>query len=221
MCPLCYIGNTNLENALAQFPHKDDVEINYRPFQLFPDAPSNTGKGYYEYTSMTHGGLSVDYVRESNKRVIALAKSVGLNYDLDILIPGNTSNALQISLYAKAHDRAKEWGVRIYKAYFIDGLDIIDPEMLAKFGSEIGLDHDEILKALKNSAYKALLESERSYAESIGITGTPFFVINNKLGVSGVKSKDDFLNILNQAWTEAKSAPKLNIIKGRSCDKDG
>ena len=134
---------------LVEFQHKENVEIAYRPFQLYPDAPSNTGKNYYEYTSMTHGGLPIEYVKEGNKRVIALAKTIGLNYNLDILIPTNTSNALRISLYAQEQGKAKEWASRIYKAYLIEGLDIGDPQMLAKLGSEVGLDAAGTIKNLK------------------------------------------------------------------------
>lgn len=221
MCPLCYIGKTNLENALSEFQHKKDVEIIYRPFQLYPEAPSNTGKNYYEYTSMTHGGLPIEYVRESNKSVIALAKTVGLNYNLDILIPTNTSNALQISLYAQEKGKAREWSSKIYKAYLVEGLDIGAPQMLSKLGSEVGLDVQEILYILNSDKYKSQLQTERSYAESIGIGGTPYFVLNNKIGISGVKSKEDFLNISNQIWVEENQSRELNVVEGRSCDING
>ena len=221
MCPLCYIGKTNLENALNEFPNKDKVKIVYHPFQLFPDAPSNTGKNYYDYTSMTHGGLPVDYVKEGNAKVVDLAKSVGLRYDLDRVIPTNTLDALRISLYAQEEGKAKEWTSRTYRAYFIEGLNIGDAQTLAKLGSETGLDAQEILKILSGDKYKSLVQAERLYGESIGIDGVPFFVLNIKTGISGVRSKEEFLNILNRVWREGNPIQQLNIIEGQSCDING
>lgn len=221
MCPLCYIGKTNLENALPEFQHEADIEMVYRPFQLFPDAPSNTGKNYYDYTSMTHGGLPVDYVREGNAKVIALAKTIGLNYNLDSLIPTNTLDALRIGLYAQEKGKAKEWTTRIYSAYLTEGLDIGDTQTLADLGSETGLDHDEILRILSGDQYKSQVRSERKYAEGLGIKGTPFFVMNNKHGVPGVRSKDDLLKLLNSIWMEENTMVISDETEGQSCSSEG
>ncbi len=67
-------------------------------------------------------------------------------------------------------------------------------ETLVQLGSEIGLDRQEITSILNNGDFSALRQSERAYAESLGIRGTPYFVINNKLGISGVKTKEGFFD---------------------------
>lgn len=220
MCPLCYIGKTNLENAISEFQHKENVEMAYRPFQLFPDAPGNTGKNYYDYTSMTHGGLPIDFVKEGNRKVIALAKTVGLNYNLDILIPTNTLDALRISLYAQEQKKAKEWTSRIYSAYLIEGLDIGDAQTLANLGLETGLDRHEILEILNSDQYKSQIQNDRKYAEELGIGGTPFFVMN-KYGVAGVRSKDEFLQLLNNLWIEENTRLTLDLTKEQVCNAEG
>jgi predicted DsbA family dithiol-disulfide isomerase len=221
MCPLCYIGKTNLENALREFPDKDKVKVTYHPFQLFPDAPSNTGKNYYDYTSMTHGGLSVEYVKEGNARVVDLANSIGLQYNLDRVIPTNTMDALRIGLYAQEKGKAKEWTSRTYRAYFTEGLNIGDAQTLAKLGSETGLDAREILKILSGDKYKSMVQAERLYGLSIGVQGVPFFVLNNRTGVSGVRSKEEFLSILNKVWSEGNPGQLSDISEGQSCDING
>lgn len=220
MCPLCYIGKTNLENAIKEFKHKEDIEVSYRPFQLYPNAPVNKERNYYEYTSGTHNNISVDYLREANAKIVAMAKSVGLNYDLDRLIPTNTTDALRITLYAKEKGKDKEISAKLYSAYFEKGLDIADETTLANIGAEIGLNPEEIFRILKTDQYKKELNESRSIAESIGVRGTPFLNMNSKIGVSGIKSKEEILSILNQVWTDENNT-KLDIIQGESCGIDG
>jgi predicted DsbA family dithiol-disulfide isomerase len=220
MCPLCYIGKTNLENALHGFEHKKDVEIAYRPFQLYPDAPSNTGMNYYEYTAMTHGNLPIGYVKDGNRAVVTLAKSIGITYDLDSLIPTNTGDALRVGLHAQKYGKAKEWSEKIFKGYMVEGLDVGKPEVLVNLGSDIGLDPLEILQILEGDRYRIELKKECVYAKSIGIRGTPFFVINDKYHISGVRSKEEFLIALKDMWSEANVERGIAKIEGLSCGAD-
>ncbi|OQP54561.1 hypothetical protein A4H97_21570 [Niastella yeongjuensis] len=202
MCPLCYIGKVNLEKAISELPYRENVKVVYHPFQLYPNAPLNKDRIYYEYTSKTHNNISVDYVKEANKNVIALAKSVGLNYDLDKLIPTNTTDALRLTLYAQEKGKHKELSQKLYNAYFVEGLDIADAETLIQLSSEIGLDKTEIRDILPTDRYKNDLKSSRMSGERIGISGTPFFIINNKYAISGVKPKEVFIDVLNKTWAE-------------------
>jgi predicted DsbA family dithiol-disulfide isomerase len=41
ICPYCYIGKRRLEEALVKFQHKEEVNIEYRSFELNPDAKVN------------------------------------------------------------------------------------------------------------------------------------------------------------------------------------
>ena len=198
MCPLCYIGKTHLENAIIELQDKCTVEVIYRPFQLFPDAPVNTKRDYYEYTSMTHGGMPVVGVRAGNLKVVAMARSAGLNYDLDNLIPTNTTDALRITLYAQEQGKAKELSAKIYQAYLIKGQNIADIETLTELASQVGLGEQAIREILSCDKYKSEVKAWRSLGEKQGIKGTPFFVINKKYSISGVKTKVEILDILKK-----------------------
>ncbi|WP_135557746.1 DsbA family oxidoreductase [Paenibacillus cymbidii] len=201
MCPLCYIGKTNLENALKRFEHKNEAEVVFRPFQLFPDAPSGNGKNYYEWTAEIHGGaMTADYVRESNAAVIRMAKEVGLTYHLDTLIPSNTTDVLRVAVYAQERGRAGEWLARAYKAYFTDSMDIGNPDNLAKLADESGLDAQEVLLMLSGDQYRDTVRNERQHGSKIGVSGTPFYIFNDKYALSGVRSSDVFLEILERVW---------------------
>ncbi|MZQ86437.1 DsbA family oxidoreductase [Paenibacillus sp. 5J-6] len=222
MCPLCYIGKTNLETALNQFEHKDQVEIVYRPFQLFPNAPSNTGKDYYAWTAEIHGGgMSADYVKEANKSVVKMAKEIGLDYHLDTLIPTNTSDALRVAVYAQEQGKAGKWLARVYKAYLTDSLDVGDHETLAELAEEIGLHAAEVLDLLSSDKYKDTVEKEREYGSKLGVSGTPFYIINAKYAVSGVKPSSEFLDVLEQVWREEHPLQMLGDSESNVCGADG
>ncbi|WP_169865192.1 DsbA family oxidoreductase [Sutcliffiella halmapala] len=213
MCPLCYIGKTNLETALEQFEHKAEVEIVYRPFQLFPYAPSNTGKNYYEWTAEIHGGgITADYVKEGNKSVIRMGHDIGLTYNLDTLIPSNTTDALRVAIYAQEQDRAGEWMAQVYKAYFTESLDIGDYDTLARLAGESGLDSKEVLNMLNGDKYKDTVRKERQNGSKIGISGTPFYILNDKYALSGVRSSNAFLEVLEQVWREEHPLQMLDSV---------
>lgn len=219
MCPLCYIGKTNLETALEGFAHKDQVELVYRPFQLFPDAPSKTGQNYYEWTAQVHGGgMTADYVREGNKSVVKLAEDAGLAYHLDAVIPSNTADALRVALYAQERGKAGAWMTRVSKAYFTDALDIGDHAVLAGLAGEIGLRADEVLAMLSGDQYKDSLKQERLYGSRLGITGTPFYIFNDRYAVSGAKPSSAFLDMLEQAWREERPLQMLDAAPGDESD---
>lgn len=222
MCPLCYIGKTNLESALEQFKHKAQVEIVYRPFQLFPNAPSNTGKDYYAWTAEIHGGgMSIDYVKEGNKSVVKMAKEIGLDYNLDTLIPANSSDALRVAVYAQEQGKAGDWLARVYKAYLTESLDIGDHETLAKLADESGLHATEVLDMLSSDKYKDTVKNERQYGSKLGVTGTPFYIFNDKYAVSGVRSSNEFLDLLEQVWREEHPLQMIGDSESGVCGTDG
>jgi predicted DsbA family dithiol-disulfide isomerase len=222
MCPLCYIGKTNVETALEQFEHKAQVEIVYRPFQLFPNAPSNTGKDYYAWTAEIHGGgMSIDYVKEGNKSVVKMAKEIGLDYNLDTLIPANSSDALRVAVYAQEQGKAGEWLTRVYKAYLTESLDIGDHETLAKLADESGLHATEVLDMLSSDKYKDTVKKERQYGSRLGVTGTPFYIFNDKYAVSGVRSSNEFLDLLEQVWREEHPLQMIGDSESGVCGADG
>ncbi|NBD28170.1 DsbA family oxidoreductase [Paenibacillus glycinis] len=203
MCPLCYIGKTNLEAALNRFAHKDQVELVYRPFQLFPDAPSNTGQNYYEWTARIHGGgMTADYAREANESVVKMAGDAGLAYNLDDLIPSNTTDALRVAVYAQSRGKAGAWMTRVSKAYFTDAMDIGDRAVLAELAGEVGLQAEEVSAMLAGDQNKDIVKQERQYGSRLGIAGTPFYIINDRYAVSGARTSSAFLAILEQAWRE-------------------
>ena len=81
-----------------------------------------------------------------------------------------------------------------------------DPEQLLKLGKEIGLTESDILGALDSDEYAYLVKQDIQEAQSIGVTGVPFFVFNRKYAVSGAQPPQIFLQTLEQSFKEWERA---------------
>ncbi len=201
VCPFCYVGKRKFEIGLEQFEHKEEVEVVFRSFQLDPYAKKNTGMDIHQVLSSKHG-IPYEKAKALNAQLKQTAKEVGLDYQLDTMIPTNSYDALRLSYYAKENGKMKEFMERIMKAHFTDSLDIGDHATLAQLASEIGLDANEALDVLANDKYSENLANDKAEGSNIGIQGVPFFVVNDKYAISGAQPSQVFLETLQQVWKE-------------------
>ncbi len=219
VCPFCYIGKRKFEMALEKFPAKDQVEIEWKSFQLDPEMDNSEGLNVHEYLGKRKGGSPADGKR-MNDSMTAIAKDVGLNYDFDNAIINNTSLAHQLLHFAKIKGVQNEMKERIFKAYYTEGLDTADIDILVKLAAEAGLDTDETRKVLAENLYAEAVRNDQQTAYEIGVQGVPFYVFNNKYAVSGAQSPETFAQVLEKVWEEEK--PSL-IMEGEAgfCDING
>ena len=201
MCPFCYIGKRQLENALKEFHHKDDIEIVWKSFQLNPAMKTEPGKNINQYLSEVKG-WSLSQAKQANDYVTKIAKEVGLNYDFNKSVVANSFDAHRLIQLAKVNDRADEMEERLFKAYFTEGKNIGDHETLLLLGTEIGLSSETIKKTLNGNEYADEVEKDIYEASRIGVRGVPYFVFNDRYAVSGAQPKETFLGALNKAWGE-------------------
>jgi predicted DsbA family dithiol-disulfide isomerase len=214
VCPFCYIGKRKFENALAQFPHKDQVEVVWHSFQLDPELKHVPGKSMNEVLAEKKG-WSLEQTRQMNRQVTAMAQEVGLNYNLDEAIPANTFNAHRLTHLAAQHNLQDQAEERLFIAFFTEGKNIGDPEVLLQIGTEIGLPEEEVRQMLQGDVYADVVQQDSYEAQQLGIRGVPFFVINRKYGVSGAQPSELFLQTLNKVWEEEKPAlVSLNQTEG-------
>lgn len=207
-CPWCYIGKRNLEAGLRQTSEDENapvVEIEFHSYELSPDTPVDF-EGNEEDFLAKHKGMSVESVREMMAHVTEVAKNVGLDYRFDILKHTNTVKAHELLHFAKSKGVQHDVEERLMSAYFTEGRHVGHIDELAKIAGEAGLDEAEAADALKNETYLEDVRRDQAQAGVYGINGVPFFVINNKYGVSGAQPADAFAQIVRQVWNEDESA---------------
>lgn len=220
-CPFCYIGKRKFEMALEKFPHKDKVEITWKSFELDPTIETTTDVNAIDHIADIKG-ISKSQAQQMHQHVIQVAKEVGLNFDFDKAIVANSFNAHRLIQLAKTRSLGNEAEEQLFKAHFTEGKNIDDDETLVQTGVAIGLDANEIKEMLASDSFSSEVKQDEMQAQSIGINGVPFFILNNKYAVSGAQSPDTFLEVLEQTWKEFEQEKQpLIITEGESCTTDG
>jgi predicted DsbA family dithiol-disulfide isomerase len=201
MCPFCYIGKRRFETALAQFGHKDSVEVEWRSFQLDPTMQTQPGKNINQYLA-ERKGWTVEYAKQMNSHVTKMAAAEGLDYDFDRAVVANSFDAHRFASVAKQNGLGSQAEERLFSAYFTEGKNIADNETLAQLGEDIGLDAGLVKKVLAGDTGRASVINDIQEAESIGVRGVPFFVFNRQYAVSGAQPAEVFFNTLERSYSE-------------------
>lgn len=220
-CPFCYIGKHKFEAALEKFPHKDEVEVIWRSFELDPNLKTKPDINIYDFFADLKG-VTREHAEHMNNQVSQSAREVGLEFNFDKVIVANSFNAHRIIQLAKTKGLGAEAEEQFFKAQFADGRNIDDQETLIQIGISLGLNEKEVREVLASDAYAENVQEDISNAQSIGVRGVPFFVFNDQYAVSGAQSPAVFLQTLEKAWGEFKKENKTLIInEGDSCAVDG
>ncbi|MBL0155111.1 MAG: DsbA family oxidoreductase [Chitinophagaceae bacterium] len=198
VCPFCYIGKRRFEKALASFSQKDKVEVVYRSFQLDPDMKPEKGVSVNQYLA-NRKGIPPEQAKEMNEYVTSMAKAEELLFDFDKAVITNTLQAHRLLQLAKAHGLQPATKEKLMSAYFTEGKDVGDENVLLELGKEVGLPVEEIKALFANESYMEDVELDQYMAQQLRVQGVPFFVFNNKYAVSGAQAQSVFAEVLEKA----------------------
>jgi len=196
VCPWCYIGKRRFETAVAELADEIDVHVVFKPFQLDPTAsPGKAGPVLDAYAKKFGGPERAQAIID---HVTAVAADSGILFRMDRALRANTLLAHRLLWLAQASDNQVALKERLLQAYFIDGLDIGDPEVLATCAADIGLDHDRVLAFLDSDDGIAEVHNELRVAAEMEITAVPTFVFDGRWMVPGAQEPDTFVQVLRR-----------------------
>ncbi len=218
VCPFCYIGKRNFENALKQSGLKDSVKVVWHSFELAPDAQTKPDASIYEELAKRKG-WSTEQSKQIHKQMEQRAKESGLNYDFDKTIPANSFQAHRLLHLAKKKGVQNEVKEKLFKAYFTDGKNIDDEELLIQIGKVAGLKEEEIRSALMSSDIEKEIKEDIQNARKLGIQGVPFFVLDQKYALSGAQPVEAFVQALEKVKEERNT--EKSSVEGEVCGPDG
>jgi predicted DsbA family dithiol-disulfide isomerase len=198
MCPFCYIGKRKFEKALANFEHKYQVIVEWKSFQLNPNLETNPSKNTIEHLAESKG-WTLDYTKQTTEHVSNIAKEQGLDFNFEKAVVANSFDAHRLLHLSKKHNLQNECEEKLFKAYFVEGKNTADHQVLTNIGLEIGLNQIDITELLKSNLYANEVNNDILQAQQIGVRGVPFFVFGNKYSVSGAQEPETFLGALKQA----------------------
>lgn len=197
ICPWCYIGKRRFETALAQFGHLELINVIWRSFELDPNAPRQQPGAMNELLAHKYH-VSLQQADEMIARVTAQAREAGLEYHLDKARRGNTFDAHRLIHFAAEKQTGDKAIESIMHAYFSESLPVGDRAALAKLAPKFGIAESEALVMLESDKYSAAVRADESRAAGFGISGVPFFVFDEKSGISGAQPVEVFTEVLQQ-----------------------
>ena len=183
ICPYCYIGKRNLSMAIKELDLDKDVEIIYHSFELNPKA-ENEGKGDTIKYLMDKYNISNDQAEEMINRIVRMGKASGLEL--------------------KFH-KEQETVEALFKANFIDFLNVGDIEVLADIGAEVGFNRNDVLNMLNTDEFFSEVNNDEYKAVEYNINSVPYYIINDKYAVSGAQPTKVFLEVFKKVNKDKNS----------------
>jgi predicted DsbA family dithiol-disulfide isomerase len=198
VCPWCYIGKRRLERALTASGSGDRFEIVHRSFQLDQTSPRAETLDRKRMLTSKYGWSPIQ-LQEADARLMQIAKGEGLDYHLAGGLTGNTLDAHQVVHLAK--DQGLQGAVveRLFRGYFTEQRSVFDHDSLAAMAAEAGLDANEVRRVLAEDRYVAAVAGDVTEARSLGATGVPFFVFDQRFGLSGAQPVELFQQAIARA----------------------
>jgi predicted DsbA family dithiol-disulfide isomerase len=195
ICPWCYIGKAFLDQALAKHPDHP-FTIEWHPFQLNPDMPAD-GMDRRAYLEGKFGGK--DGAVAAYAPVVAQAKKAGLQINFDAMQrTPNTLNAHRLIHWAGIEGRQTAAVSQLFVAYFVDGADIGNSEILADIADGIGMDASVVARLLASDSDVADIRARDAHSRQMGISSVPTFIVDGKHAVPGAQPPELWDRVINE-----------------------
>lgn len=205
-CPWCYLGKHRFEAGVSEFRRRNpevEVMVEGHSFELAPDTPDDFTGSEVDFL-VNHKGMSAAQVEQMLGQMTEMAAAEDVDFRFDRLKHVNTRRAHRVLHLAKERELQAEMQERLFRAYFAEGRRVSDPETLAELGAEVGLDPDEVRGAFDDEALGEAVDRDITRARMLGVSGVPFFLLDEKYGVSGAQSAEVFAGALEQVLEYAR-----------------
>lgn len=195
ICPWCYIGKTYLDQALAE-RSSTMFQIEWHPFQLNPDMPDG-GMDRRSYLEAKFGGT--EGALKAYAPIVERAEQLSLPIKFaDIQRTPNTLNAHRLIHWAGLEQKQTEMVNILFQAYFENGQDIGDMDVLTTLAAQAGLDPEVIARLLKSDADVQDIRARDKNARARGVTGVPCFILANQHVLQGAQPTELWLSVLDE-----------------------
>ena len=207
ICPWCFIGKRRFETAISRLRDRGvDVQVDYsfRPFQLDPTAPTDSPTPAKDAYAKKFGGP--ERATEILDHVTSVAAQDNITFNMDIAVRANTFLAHRLLSYAlKQHGAAVQIPLkeRIMDAYFTNGKNISDINVLADCAESAGIDRTEAHTFLSGDEFVDEVRNEIAEATEYGVTAVPTFIINGQWSVPGAQDVEMFERIIERILEKA------------------
>ncbi len=223
-CPYCYIGETRLQNAIEELGLKDEIEIDFRAFELDPTAPKEVTTKTPERFAKKYR-LSLEGAMQQIEHISELGRELGIDFRYATTQYSNTRDAHRLMKLAEAkYDRATVGRLNeaLFAAYFTENLVLSDHKVLLEKALSVGMKEDEVKEVLDSDKYDDEVRFDEREAAMRGVHGVPYIVFNGGFAVPGAMSTEAFKSALQRELRkQGKEAEEKSAERPHTCGPDG
>jgi predicted DsbA family dithiol-disulfide isomerase len=198
ICPWCFLGKRRLDAALARI---DDIDVfvRWRPFMLDPTIPPE-GLDRQDYMLAKFGPERLKTIHDP---LIAAGEELGVPFDFDkITRTPNTLDAHRLIRWSHTVERQHETAERLFMAYWSEGQDVSDRDVLARCAGDAGINAAQIRELLDSAQDVEETKAEIQHATTIGVTGVPTFILGQSYALVGAQSPDVLADAISRVAAE-------------------
>lgn len=204
VCPWCYLGKTHLDRALERHPDHP-FHIEWHPFQLAPHLPrQGVDRGQYLLSIFGTQQRTV----EAHLRLAELGRKAGLEFNFEaIKTSPNTFDAHRLIHWAGLEGRQTPMVSALFRAYWREGRDIGDPEVLCDLAAGIGLDRAVISRLIYSDADAEAIRAREAHARQRGISAVPTFIVADQHAISGAQPPELWDQVIAELLHQSSEDP--------------
>ncbi len=204
-CPWCYVGTARFDRAAAE--SGVDVEVVFRSFELDPNVPPGTGPPLTEYLARKFGDLS--RVQAAHARLAEAGAELDIDFRWSQMRRANTFDAHRLlawALHTSGAEAQRALKHALLRAYFTDGREVADHDVLADLAAEVGLDPADAAAFLATHDEADHVRAERKEAHEAGINAVPTFIVEGQWMLQGALETDKWVKALTHIRSELDAA---------------
>ncbi|WP_088744120.1 DsbA family oxidoreductase [Cobetia sp. QF-1] len=199
VCPWCWIGKRHLDEAIAQLDFKDEVRVSYLPFQLNPWVPRE-GMARADYRAQKFG--SVERGEELDAQVAQSGAQSGVTFRHSLMQRTPNSTDAQRIVWRQQSAGLPERPLleALFVAYFHDGKDVGDKQVLAEIASQYddSVSVEQVLAFLQSSEGEQDVAAQQEALREAGIQSVPSTIVG-KFYVPGAQPAEVLVQMLTEA----------------------
>ncbi|WP_349664113.1 DsbA family oxidoreductase [Cellulophaga lytica] len=197
VCPWCAIGYKRLEQAITEMGIQDKIELEWQPFQLNPNMPTN-GQDLEEHITEKYGS-SPEQQQESQERMTDFGAELGFKFDyFKGMRMANTFDAHVLLEYAKENGKQTQLKMRLMNAFFGERKDVSNRDILKQELETVGLNTSEAFALLDSQDKRTKVKSDEDYWKSLGVNSVPTVVFNRKSALTGAQPVAVYKQVLTE-----------------------
>ncbi|GGB76337.1 dithiol-disulfide isomerase [Knoellia flava] len=219
VCPFCHVGRRRLELAVEQFlaaaepGEPREVEVVWHSYQLDRNAPAVAEGSNVDRIAAKYGRSREEMVAQ-HESMAADAAEVGLDFQWDKVVGGNSFDAHRVLHLARARGLETPVTDRVMRGWYSEGAALGDTDTLVRLAVEGGLDELDVREMLGSDDFGYDVRADEATANQIGITAVPTYVLDQKFAVTGAQPVDGLLRALELVWEDRHNSPEA---RGGGC----